>query len=243
MCTAVVARCCQSLDLTLIIIHFLVCVCGPAGEGAHYMKVTNICSAISTPISRSLENWYSFDPYIRAKMRKIYFHPYFCLHLAEFIVSHTHNPHTPTHTQPPPQPHPTTTPTQPNPPHPLPHHLQPARSQWHVVELIWPTPTHHPMTTPTPPHPLPHHLQPARPQWHVVELIWPTPTPTHHPTTTPTPPHPLPHHLQPVRPQWHVVEWIWPTPTLHLTTTPTPPHPTHCPTISNLRGHNGMLWN
>ena len=39
----------------------------------------NICSAVSTPFFRSLENLYSFDPYILTKMRKkmSYFDPYF----------------------------------------------------------------------------------------------------------------------------------------------------------------------
>ena len=37
-----------------------------------------ICASISTPFFRSLENSYSFDPYILAKMRKMsYFDPYF----------------------------------------------------------------------------------------------------------------------------------------------------------------------
>ena len=44
----------------------------------HYMKVTTYAPPFRPPFFRSLENLYSFDPYILAKMRKMsYFDPYF----------------------------------------------------------------------------------------------------------------------------------------------------------------------
>ena len=49
------------------------------GEGGnHYMKVTTYALPFRPPFFRSLENFYSFDPYILAKTRKMsYFDPYF----------------------------------------------------------------------------------------------------------------------------------------------------------------------
>ena len=48
------------------------------GGGTHYMKVTTYAPPFRPPFFRSLENLYSFDPYILAKMRKMsYFDPYF----------------------------------------------------------------------------------------------------------------------------------------------------------------------
>ena len=53
----------------------------------------DICSAISTPLFRSLENLYSFDPYILAKMRKMsYFDPYFS---SKFGKMHSFDPSPP----------------------------------------------------------------------------------------------------------------------------------------------------
>ena len=49
----------------------------PGGE-PHYMKVTTYAPPFRPPCFRSLENLYSFDPYILTKMRKMsYFDPYF----------------------------------------------------------------------------------------------------------------------------------------------------------------------
>ena len=49
-----------------------------AREGTHYMKVTTYAPPFRPPFFRSLENLYSFDPYILAKMGKMsYFDPYF----------------------------------------------------------------------------------------------------------------------------------------------------------------------
>ena len=46
--------------------------------GTHCKKVlTDICSAISIPFLSSLQTLFSFDLYISAKTRKMYFHPYF----------------------------------------------------------------------------------------------------------------------------------------------------------------------
>ena len=58
------------------------CCWGPVlggGEGGtHYMKVTTYAPPFRPPFFRSLENLYSFDPYILAKMWKmLYFDPYF----------------------------------------------------------------------------------------------------------------------------------------------------------------------
>ena len=48
------------------------------GGGTHYMKVTIYAPPFRPPFFGSLENLYSFDPYILAKMRKMsYFDPYF----------------------------------------------------------------------------------------------------------------------------------------------------------------------
>ena len=50
----------------------------PGGGGTHYMKVTTYAPPFRPPFFRSLENLYSFEPYILAKMRKMsYFDPYF----------------------------------------------------------------------------------------------------------------------------------------------------------------------
>ena len=47
------------------------------GGGTHYMKVTTYAPPFRPPFFGSLENLYSFDPYILAKMRKMsYFDPY-----------------------------------------------------------------------------------------------------------------------------------------------------------------------
>ena len=48
------------------------------GRGTHYMKVTTYAPPFRPPFFRSLENLYSFDPFILAKMGKMsYFDPYF----------------------------------------------------------------------------------------------------------------------------------------------------------------------
>ena len=48
------------------------------GGGTHYMKVTTYAPPFRPPFFKSLENLYSFDPYILAKIRKMsYFDPYF----------------------------------------------------------------------------------------------------------------------------------------------------------------------
>ena len=44
---------------------------GGGGGGTHYMKVTTYAPPFRPPFFRSLENLYSFDPYILAKMRKM----------------------------------------------------------------------------------------------------------------------------------------------------------------------------
>ena len=50
---------------------------GRGGGGTHYMKVTTYAPPFGPPFFKSLVNLYSFDPYILAKMRKMYFDPYF----------------------------------------------------------------------------------------------------------------------------------------------------------------------
>ena len=50
---------------------------GGPGRGTHYKKVTAYAPPFRPPFFRSQENLYSFDPYIWAKMRKMYFDPYF----------------------------------------------------------------------------------------------------------------------------------------------------------------------
>ena len=45
--------------------------------GTHYMKVTTYAPPFRPPFFGSLENLYSFYPYILTKMRKMYFDPYF----------------------------------------------------------------------------------------------------------------------------------------------------------------------
>ena len=55
-----------------------VCVCVWGRGGINSMKVTTYAPPFRPPFFRSLENLYSFDPYILAKMRKTsYFEPYF----------------------------------------------------------------------------------------------------------------------------------------------------------------------
>ena len=50
----------------------------PGGGGTHYMKVTTYAPPFRPPFFRYLENLYSFDRYILAKMSKMsYFDPYF----------------------------------------------------------------------------------------------------------------------------------------------------------------------
>ena len=63
-------------------------VLGP-GEDTHYMKVTTYAPSFPTSFSGSLENLFSFDSYIRAKMKKnVIFWPFFfCQNLAKCIVS------------------------------------------------------------------------------------------------------------------------------------------------------------
>ena len=52
----------------------------PRGGGTHYMKVATCAPPFRPPFFRSLENLYSFDPYILAKIRKMsYFDSYFSL--------------------------------------------------------------------------------------------------------------------------------------------------------------------
>ena len=60
-----------------------------AGRGTHYMKFTTYAPPFPPPFFRSLENLYSFDPYILAKMGKMsYFDPYFSSKLGKMYSFH-----------------------------------------------------------------------------------------------------------------------------------------------------------